>query len=445
MVKACPVTAELETSEASIVLGCPGVPRSVPRISTKLLIRSLNGTPFTLRGVGIELRACQSVSIPLTIGSSDSMHEYKLYEDPFVFSNTFGTFQTDNLIGVDIPILIHLPKDITSSGYNSVWNATTTHFLLVKVSVGDTADTEIAFAEKFPVAIKTYDSLPIYRQFTESVNESVISHDQQMIVEYHLKQSCIGPNDPLLLDIKVMKNLLNYKVHKLLKLKTMTFQIKEILECHEGGLPPLKDNIVVEDIRDCRNMNLNDEILFNYNFKLPMNSDFLTVFENKHKFEEYNYFDEKNDGLIPHEINNHINHKQNQITLIDGVPITHYQRFTTPGKLFSIRYEIQLRMKLIHGKDFTVYIPLVISPFNKPTSEYLLGWIIKECQLANEVFGKQVVNQLVQSYNLKESNAMIQKFKHPVAVYKYNKSDWGRLGYSIDSVGTPIPLSMVID
>lgn len=442
MVKTCPVTAELETSDTSIVLGCPGVPRSVPRISTKLLIRSLNGSPFTLRGVGVELRSCQSVSVPLTIGSNDSVHEYKLYEDPFVFSNTFGTFQTDNLIGVDIPILIHLPKDINSSGYNSVWDATTTHFLLVKVSVGDNAESEITFAERFPVPIKTYDSLPIYRQFTESVNESVISGDQQMIVEYHLKESCIGPSDPLVLNIKVMKNLLNYKVHKLLKLKTMTFQIKEILECHEGGLPAFKDNIVVEDVRDCRNMNLNDEILFNYNFKLPMNSDFLSVFE-KHSLDKYNHFDE-NKG-IPYEINNHINHKQNQITLIDGVPITHYQRFTSAGKLFSIRYEIQLRLKLIHGKDFTVYVPLVISPFNKVTSEYLLGWIIQECQTANEVFGKQIVNQLVQSFNLKESNAMIQRFKPPVTVYKYNKSDWERLGYSIDSVGTPIPLSMIID
>ncbi|EGV59945.1 hypothetical protein PSN45_002330 [Yamadazyma tenuis] len=441
----CPVTVELEPTQTSLVIGCPGVPRSVPRIETKLLIRSINGQPFTLRSVGIELRTTQRVSIPSTLGSNESTQEYKLYEDPFVFNPTFGNFTAENLIGLDLPVLISLPKDIISSGYNLNWNASTVHNLIVRVMVGESAETETGFMESFPIAVKLYDALPIYRQFTESINESVISGDQQLIVEYKLQESCLGPGDSLNLAVKIMKNSLNYNVSSKLRVKTLNFQLKEVLECHEGGLPPYKDITIIEDLKDGKELNLNNEISLNYGFKLPTNSDFLSIFDkNESSLQKYTYFDSYQDN-VPVHIDNHMNHKQNQVKLIEGIPMTHYQNFTTVGKLFSIRYEILLKLKLVHGKDFTVRIPIVLSPYNKTSSEYLLNWIINQCKISSEIFGKTLINQLAQSYNTKDSTSSLSRFKAPLQIYKSNRNDWVKLGFSFDSFGTPQPIGSYID
>lgn len=441
MKQQCPVTVSLEPTESSIVLGCPGVPRSVPRIQTKILIRSLDGSPFTLRAVGIELRTVQKVLLPSTLTSTASTQEYKLFEDPFVFNPSFGQFSAEDLIGLDLPVLIPLPRDIISSGYNINWDASTVHNLQVKVSVGESVETEVSFMESFPIPVKLYDSLPIYRQFLELVNESIISNDQQLIVEYNLKELCLGPNDKLQLNVKVMKNSLNYNVSNRLRLKSITFQIKEVLECHEGGLPPYKDVKILEEAKEY-NSNMNNEINLNYNLNLPFNSDFLSIFGKPDDLEKYNYFD---DNVVPSEINNHGNFKQNHIKLIEGIPMTHYQNFTTLGRLFSLRYEIVLKIKLVHGKDFNVKIPIVLSPYNKVSSEYLLSWIIEQCKISNSLFGKETVAHLSQVHNIRDAHSTLARFKPPIKVYKFNKKDWVSLGFSIDSFGTPQPVSSYID
>lgn len=446
MVKSCPVTVTLQPTDSNIVCGCPGVARSIPRIKTKLLIRSIKGDPFVLRSVGIELRTVQSISIPSTIGSNDSVQEYKIYEDPFLFNPSFGNFASTALLGLDIPLLIHLPKEMVASGYNSNWNAATTHNLLVRVSVGESVETETNFVELFPIPIKLYDSLPIYRQFTESINESVVSPDHQLIVDYNLKESCIGPSDKLNLQIKIMKNSLNYKVSNRLRLKSFDLLVKEIVECHEGGLPPYKDIKIIEDFKECKDYNLNNDITFDYNFLLPLNPDFLSIFEApKLNIDKYDHFDEMPNHKVPVDINNHYNAKQHQIKLIEGIPITHYQHFTSLGKLFSIRYEIVLKLKLIHGKDFAVRIPIVLSPYNKVASEYLLNWIIYECRLASDIFGKSLVDKLVKTFNPKESNTLLAPLNEPVKVYKNTRADWVQLGFTVDSFGTPQPVTGLID
>lgn len=437
MVKApCPVTVCLEPKKSSLVEGCPGVPRSVPRINTKLLVRSINGEPFTLRSVGVELRTVQRVSIPSTLGSSDSCHEYKIYDNPGLFNPSFGNF-SESILGLDLPILIMLPRDILPSGYNVNWNASTVHYLVVKVSVGDSSANEINFAELFPIGIKVYDSLPIYRQFTESVNDSQVSNDQQIIIDYNLHQTCSGPDDPINIDVKIMKNSLNYNVNKRLKLKSVSLKVKEILECHEGGLPAFKDTKIYESYKECKDMVFGtDGLTFNYDFKLPLNNDFLSNFISKPHIEAEKYKFMDDNSLTPNRINTSTSIRQSQMSLIEGIPITHYQCFTTSGKLFSIRYEIVIKVKLNHGKDFNVGVPLVLCPYNKQSSEYLLNWIVGECRQANDIFGKDVINQLITTFNIKDANNIVSRFKPPIRVYKYNKTDWLRLGFGIDSLGS---------
>lgn len=441
----CPVMVNLQPTKSSIVVGSPGVARSIPRIDATIQLRSINGQPFNLRSVGLELRTLQKIKIPSTLGSNESVHETKVYEDPFIFTPTFGSF-TEQVLGLDIPILIPLPRDITSSGFNFNWNACTVHNLLVKVSIGDSVDNENNFLETFAIPIKSYDSLPIYRQFTELISELVISNDQQLIVEYNLQESCIGPHDTLRLKLKIMKNSLNYNVSQKIKLKQVNFHIKEILECHQGGLTPYKDLNIHEIVHDEKttNLNLNNEVNLDYNFKLPLNADFLTIFEDKANSPEN--IPIANSSNVPIEINNKTTqHQQYQINAIEGIPVTHYQSFTNAGKLFSIRYEISIKLKLVHGKDFSIKVPIIISPYNKKASEYVLTWIIDECKRANQLFGRDIINQSINMYNLQQRHELLKKFTKPPKVYKFNKTDWAKLGFSIDSFGSPLMFIQYID
>lgn len=141
------------------------------------------------------------------------------------------------LHGLDIPILIPIPKDLTPTGHSPTLGATTIHNLVVFVSLGNSASTESTFVDYFPVDIKMYDTLPIYRQYNEPIVESRYSSDNQTLVEVAIPVTSIGPGDNLKVMCTVKTNSANNKVKKHIALKQLTFQVKEILECFDGGLP----------------------------------------------------------------------------------------------------------------------------------------------------------------------------------------------------------------
>lgn len=423
-----PVIASLQASSKSVVCGCPGVPRSIPRIETVIELRPVNGVPFLIRSVGVELRTTQRVVVPSTLGSNDSTREYKIYEDPFVFRPPQGEF-SERILGVDIPILIPLSKDIISSGHYPQWNATTTHSLLVKVACGDTYNNETIFAEEFPIVIKLYDTLPIYRQFNEPIMEASNSNCKQVITDLTLPVSSIGPKDDMRLFVKTMTNPLFNKISKDLRLKFITFQIKEVLECHEGGLPLKKEHKLYTETKSF----IGDDAILttqgvSHEFKLefPVDNDYLQMYARKSNMD--NAMGDKTRTVI-----NAPNKRSNKI--IEGIPFTHTQGFTTLGKLFSIRYEIIVKVKLIHGKDMEIRLPITISPFDRISSDYLLKWIIKECELARAKFGKGMVNNLTDA-RIDEADSLLRRFNPPPIVYYYTKSDWARLGFNGEAFGS---------
>ena len=55
--------------------------------------------------------------IPTKFGSSEAFKEFIIYEDPLTYQPPMGEF-SQLLHGLDIPILIPIPKDLTPTGHS---------------------------------------------------------------------------------------------------------------------------------------------------------------------------------------------------------------------------------------------------------------------------------------------------------------------------------------
>ena len=424
----CPITVRLEASASSIVRGCPGIPRSIPRIETVLNIRSINHSPFPLRSVSIKLMTKQKVMIPTKFGSSEAFKEFIIYEDPLTYQPPMGEF-SQLLQGLDIPILIPIPKDLTPTGHSPTLGATTIHNLVVFVSLGNSASTESTFVDYFPVDIKMYDTLPIYRQYNEPIVESRYSSDNQTLVEVAIPVTSIGPGDNLKVMCTVKTNSANNKVKKHIALKQLTFQVKEILECFDGGLPPRKEfKLHTESKAFAKEINTQGTSQ-TFSIQFPYDNEYLEMFTPKEDGSSNNTDITESFSTTIIESTN-ISKLKVLDKLPDGVPLTHIQGFTLLGKFYSIWFEIVIKVKLSHAKDIDIHIPIIVCPFNKESSTYILNWIMAECEVAKREFGKEFNRIYSSTSKYLEMVKLIDRFRQPPVVCDNGK---------IKGITDPIP------
>jgi len=429
-----PVIASLRPTGSSVVVGCPGVPSTVPRIETVVEIRSASGKPFVVRSVSVELNTIQKVTVSSTIGSTDSVRQYQIYNDPFAYRPPVGEFY-EKLFALDIPILVPLPKDITSSGYFPRWNSQTTHELYVKVNCGISVESEITYGQAFPVVIKVYDTLPLYRQYNEPVTETRNNSNNQVLIETTIPHSSVGPTDEFTLTAKIMTNHLNNKLRRNIKLNLVTLQIKEIIECHDGGLPPKREYKLFTTTKEFVENNVinTNGISHTFKFKYPGVNDYLCLYGGSKTAIPAGNVD-PDEPLTIQSINlardNYID------KLDDGIPLTHTQGFTSIGSFFTVRYEINLKFKFSHAKDLDFRLPLTVCPYDRRSSQYLLNWIMLQCDDAKSRFGSRFIHHLCGPISYEHTVPLINRFRPPPTIYRYTRADWVRLGYDIDSWGT---------
>lgn len=418
----------------------------------------------------VELRTIQKISVPTTLGSQDTFREYKIYED-VVFSPTVGSFSQE-LLGVDIPILFTIPREILSSGMAPLWSASVSHRLCVKVFLGNSYNAETTHMETFPVVIKLYDTLPLYRQYNEPLVRQVISADNQVEVNLAMPITAVGPKDFFSIDVSIRANPLHNRVSKFLKLKDLTFQIKEVLECHEGGLPSRKEAKLLSDHKDFlalkQKLTSSQSIRSQFNVAFPVENDSLHIYESSIGNHDGNNSNNNINNNRNNEFNsvNHITEdafsgldglsssssatvtsaniaKYNILDKLDeGIPLTHVQGFTSVGRLFLLSYEVVLKIKLAHSKDMDLRIPLTVSPFDRKSSAYLLNWIKRECDTAGQLFGRDMVNWLIQNES-RANDVLRQRYLAPPILYKNTRNDWIRLGFNGDAFGGRHPSKMV--
>lgn len=399
-------------------------------------IRLVRGVPFNCRLVGVELRTEQRVLVSQTIGSSDTVKESKVCADPIVFAPPVGEFFTEAL-ALNVPVLLQLPRDVPPSGYLERWNATTVNILHVTVVCGRSALTQFKVVETFPIAVQQYDSLPLYRQFNEAVVESTQLPDRQANLEVELPVSSLGPGDPLLLRATVAANPLYNRRKKNLTLKLVTLQLKHVFEAFDGGLPPKKDYKVLSQTVESNRPLTTEPWLHEFVFEFPRDNEFLLLLAHN---DMRDYLEcQVTQPTATFNRNRHYTH------VPQGVPLTHLLEFSLRGKLYSIRFELCVKVKIGHGKDMEMTLPVTVSPYDRSSCEYLLPWIKAQCMLAREKFGRDVVGAIAQTLNGDEIQRMVGQYNPPPTVFKYTKKDWVRLGYASAAFGKLHPERLTLE
>ncbi|ODV97663.1 hypothetical protein PACTADRAFT_83106 [Pachysolen tannophilus NRRL Y-2460] len=427
-----PFTAGLRPSNKPIVRGSPGVPKTFPRLEGVLEIRSRNGTvPFRIHTIILQLNTIQHVAVPSSskLGSNDASRTYRMYENLHYSSVAGSSNMNEEILGMDLPFIISLGKDIISSSRFPRWDASNQHNLSALItyhSKTNSNNLEVVTV-KFPIQIKKYDTLPLYRQFNEPITRTVDSTSTQVLCEYSIPNLSIGPKDDLIIYLKICTinpgpdSIL--KKAKKLKLKKITVELKEILECHEGGLHN-QEATLISEIQDFEDLVIPSQgFATQLSLVCPMENNMLemstTPITSKLNLNEPS----SNFEILPSKIINDIH---------SGTPISHdSQGFTSIGKLFSIYYELVIKIKMA-GKNNNIVIsqPITICPYDRITSVNLLKWIMKEYEMSSKQFSLDAT-QLTETNDNEELNrVMAQACKPPVLYRPNNHRDWTKLGFS---------------
>lgn len=368
------------------------------------------------------------VSLPSTLGSTEARKSVRIASDPMVYAPPIGQF-CQEMLGLDVPLIVPLDRAIVPSASFVSWGATTIHYLQVKVTVGTTAATEASFIQKFAIPIKTYDTLPLYRQFNEPICDVQLTDDKQVQVEIVLPVSAVGPQDPMSVGLKILQNPLHRRVSKNLQLKLVTIQLKEVLECFDGGLPARKETKLFTETKEFLSALNTEGISYTFRTLFPYFNDLLDLYS-------YGRSSDLEKGDVKLAVAS-FNRNTNFSTLQEGIPLTHVRGFTLVGKLFALRYELIIKIKIAHGKDFEYILPVSVSPFDRASSAYLIDWIKGECLVARELFGKELVAQLANSHSWNMVYRELKRRNPPLSIYYNNKTDWIKLGYNPDAFGRP--------
>lgn len=398
-------------------------------------MRSVSATPVPVRLVRVELRAHQRVSVASTLGSNDTYRDYCIYLNPHAYAPPAGDFAA-SVLGIDVPLLIPIPRDAFPSGVFPGFHAVSSHSLAVTVFYGSTAEAEQQHLQLFPYALKFYDTLPLYRQFNEPVVSTSLLPDLLVVIDTKLPVLLVGPQDELVVEARISANPAKHR-HRHLKLVKLTLQLQEIFESHEGGGLAYKESKLLSTHRAFEEHVGNRGIDHTFRVKFPLHNYHLHMLYPKVDRKHTDDVDAVNETDQIQNIN--LARLERLPKLPAGIPLTNSQGFSTTGKLFLIRYEAVVKAKLGHAKDTEVRLPVTVCPFDRNSSSYVLQWIMQQCEWARDRFGRDVVARATAAKTDPELQQLFANFAEPPTVYSLSKQDWTRLGYDPHAWGEKPP------
>lgn len=394
-----PFNLSLRASNGSMVKGCPGVQRSFPRIEGILEVRSNNGLPVVIRKVLVTLVNAQEITVPSSsgIGSNSLSRSFDL----FTYTVYAGS---QDALGMDIPFIVPIPQDIIASGEIPKFSMVNKTLLRFNITYGNKVVADSV--HEYPIPVKKYNTLPIYRQFNNLGTKTVDSPDRLVLLDYSIPRLCVGPGDNTEFVLKVS---LNAHHHKKVKLKKLYLELREVVEFHDGGFQDKITKIANTQTEFTSTDVSREGKSFKLEFKVPVETP----------WNEMTSVDEQENVPI-----RSIKSLKTLGKFNTNVPLSHAQGFTNIGKLFSVRYELYLKIKFSHAKDLELKQQLIVSPINTASSYNVLKWIMQECDLASLIFGSNFDSNmdttLKRAYSLSSDK---------LKVYKSSSvDDWVRLG-----------------
>ncbi|CAL9738188.1 RHO1 GEF localizing protein 1 [Monosporozyma servazzii] len=426
----------LKPSYNSVVRGCPGIPETLPRVECQLQIRSNNGLPFTIDKIELMLLTVETLhhnshlnptnlvsirngnsGIPSPTVSIDSTsislpnnsikrRKDKLDSISVHYKKTL-TFKRDKkIIGSDIPLTIALPDDIKETNFNNKFGNCYTLFDC-KVYYNGKHSKDF----KYLINIERYSYLPSKTLFPP-VERTAYSLDERFKVSYKIENPCLSNDDLLRLTITFKPNFKyiteqsqrkSLLFNKKIKLKHITFQLKELLEINESlhnkSLSPtaLFNGLDrTEDVLQTFTKEINQVISMNeINIKYDMR-----IFTKNKLFQNFESAFEEPDLLfkLPKQINRTSANYNNNATLThtensdikteyvqnknNNIPFQYHTSITTLGNFFNITHRLNMKFKISGGKGFEVNQSLILTPWPRPQLKYIQQLIQQEKETA---------------------------------------------------------------
>lgn len=238
----------------------------------------------------------------------------------------------EEVLGMDLPFRLPLPTTNMLPGSISLnkKSVETSYQLFVSVQHGKQPQ---VIHEGFPVRIKRYDKLSMFRQFSIPVRGNVISPDHLVEFEYYIYQTSFGPRDSITSLVKILPNLDLHAKSKKVKLQKLSLQVVESITFNaEGGEPVEKRRKL------CKATNTLDMKLSENGYRCEIIMDF--------PFAELR----DKDGVVPQ--------------MRDDIPLVAYNGFTTATPLYKIEYFLVFKAKFSHCKDIAIEQPITVTPFD---------------------------------------------------------------------------------
>lgn len=462
----------LKPSYNSVIRGCPGIPETLPRIECQLQLRSNNGQPFTIDKLEIMLLTVETLhhNNPLNptnlisinndtnsninnINNNTNTSNNNIYSElitPITNLESPGknfrnsslkrrkdklefitihykktlTFKNDGkdkkIIGIDIPLTIALPDDIKETNYNDKFGSCYTLFDCKTFFNGrDSKDF------KHLINIERYTFLPSKSLFP-SLERTVYTMDDRFKVTYKIENPCLSDDDLLKLTITFKPNIKYISeqsrrktilFNKKIKLKYITFQLKELLEINEtlhnnkkipkpislfSSLEKTENvlQILTKEINQVISMN---EIRLSCDLRIFTKNKSFQNFESMFQEPEFlyklpKYISRKNDDDNNKQNNNKddYNKMNSDINTIflqnknNNIPFQYHTSITTLGNFFNITHRLTMKFKISGGKGFEINQNVTLTPWSCSKLKYIEQLIQQEKETA--YFAKKFYN-----------------------------------------------------
>lgn len=333
------------------------------------------------------------------------------YKKSFTFKNDG---KDKKIIGIDIPLTIALPDDIKETNYNNKFGNCYTLFDCKAFFNGnDLKDF------KHLINIERYSLLPSKLLFP-SLERTVDMLDNRFKINYKIENPCLSNDDLLKLRITFKPNVKyiseqsqkkSILFNKKIKLKHITFQLKELLEINDNiynnssnnnnkKIPnPISflssldktENVLQVLTREVNQVISMNEICLSCDLRIFTKNKFFKSFESTFQEPEFlyklpKYVDKRYDDNSQYDNDySKMNSDINTIFLQNknnNIPFQYHTSITTLGNFFNITHRLTMRFKISGGRGFEINQNLTVTPWSRSKLKYIEQLIQQEKETA---------------------------------------------------------------
>ncbi|CCH57858.1 hypothetical protein TBLA_0A00570 [Henningerozyma blattae CBS 6284] len=423
----------------SVIRGCPGLPDTLPRIECELRIRSSDGKPFRIDKIEVCLKTVETLNSGLSFGSKSKFEKIQThYRKNIMISEKL-------ILGIDIPLTIALPDDVKETNFNPRFGKTITlfecnvHYTLPSSSNFSDGTNIRSFMQ--PVNVERYTYLATKRLYPP-ITKQAYSADKKFIVNYTIHNPCITSDDLLHVTIDIKPNLsgtisTNQRglFSKKVKLKNLSYDIKEILEVQDSHMIDSREHILHSTIQNVGQVLDNTGIKLKSDIRICTKNEYFRQFEScmqepsflyKLPERETKYYKgkERTGFLVEETKTKLISNKSDSL-----IPFQYHTAITTFGKLFSIDYVLYMRFKISNGKDFELKHRIDISPWPLVQIKYIEQIIDEERETA------RYAKQFYENFGGIKRNKISGDLEYPSlppVIYFYDEENLKKLNIFFD-------------